>query len=292
MKRITSVLLILAACNGDDTVFGPDASNDASNDATLDSSTKDASNDATTNDAATDASNDVTGDVSSDALHDALGDVVEASTDALEDANDGGSQWNTPTCDGTIGSNEYGGASNSTTSGGQTWYMTWNATNLYVALVNADLSEANVLYVGYSGNGTTSAQTYDQTGGTLPFPADAVLYAKGDTTNDASDTYNEVRLNGDGGVWSVQEQNAITYCSNPNGNVREEVIPWSVMGATSIPSGFRFLAYATSGGGSVYGQLPTTNGSGNIGTSYAFPHDFYVASTANGSGSFPFNTPE
>ena len=58
-------------------------------------------------------------------------------------------QWNTPTIDGSISTGEYGTNNQLSNAGntGQTWYMTWDANNLYVAIVNANLSEGAVLYV-------------------------------------------------------------------------------------------------------------------------------------------------
>ncbi len=279
MKRLVW-LVLCAACRAEGVGFAPDASDDGASDAAKDATT-DAAEDATT-DAENDAPSDVATDVPTDALTDASSDATkDAASDAIADADagDAGSSWHSPTCDGTIGSGEYGGAQNQATSASQTWYMTWDATNLYVALDNATLSEGSVLYVGFTGNGRTGTQVYDGTGGTLPFPADGAVYAK--------DGYQEVRIGlADAGAWGNPATNAITYCSS--GTTREEVIPWTALGASAIPYGFRFLAYATSISGFVYGQIPTTNAGGSIGTSYVFPHDQYVASTANGSGSFPF----
>ena len=53
-------------------------------------------------------------------------------------------QWNTPTIDGYIAPGEYGSNNSLSNAGntGQTWYMTWDATNLYVGIVNANLGEA------------------------------------------------------------------------------------------------------------------------------------------------------
>jgi len=51
-------------------------------------------------------------------------------------------QWSTPTIDGTIATGEYG-TNNSLQNAGntsQTWYMTCDSTNLYVGIVNANLS--------------------------------------------------------------------------------------------------------------------------------------------------------
>jgi hypothetical protein len=210
--------------------------------------------------------------------------TIDAPGDAASDgdaADGGGSTYHTPTCDGTVSASEYGGAQNVTTSGSQTWYVTWDATNLYVGLDNATLTEANVLYVGFSGNGYQTAQAYDGTGGTLSFAADGVVYAK--------TGYQESRV-ATSSAWGAASTGTVTFCSS--GMTREEVIPWTALGATAIPTAFRFFAYATSGTGFVYGQIPTTLPSGNVGTSANWNHDFYVASTNNGSGNFPFDTTE
>src|SRR5829696_141700 len=60
-------------------------------------------------------------------------------------------QFATPTVNGSIGPNEYGvhadGVNQQSTGTGQTWFMTWDDTNLYVANTNANLFEASVLYI-------------------------------------------------------------------------------------------------------------------------------------------------
>src|SRR5258707_1999638 len=58
-------------------------------------------------------------------------------------------QWNIPTIDGSIAPGEYGSNNSLGNAGntGQTWYMTWDATNLYVGLVNATISESAVIYI-------------------------------------------------------------------------------------------------------------------------------------------------
>jgi hypothetical protein len=263
MKRLLAAALLVAACTSQQMMAdaGPDATTDSPADVShTDSSVKDASD--------------------AEAATDAGADTKDAS-DAAADA--GGSAWHTPTCDGVISTGEYGTSSNQTTSGTQTWYVTWNATNLYVALDNATLTEANVVYVGFSGGGLTTGQIYDSTGGTLPFAADGVVYAKSG--------YQESRTgSADAGAWSAASTSTVTFCSA--GTTREEVIPWTALGGAGIPSGFRLLAYATSSSGFVYGQIPTTNPAGNIGTTATFAHDFHVASTSNGTGSFPFDTVE
>ncbi len=269
--------LLVVAC-GDDTVVG-DAGLEGGKDATIDVA-KDVGTDVTI-DAPKDVTLDALADATLDALADAAVDAAPDVVDASIDAADGGSTYHTPTCDGTVSASEYGGAQYVTTSGSQTWYVTWDATNLYVGLDSATLTEANVLYVGFSGNGYQTAQNYDTTGGTLPFLADGVVYAK--------TGYQESRI-ATNSTWGNPSTSTVTFCST--GSTREEVIPWTALGANAIPSAFRFFAYATSGTGFVYGQIPTSLPSGNVGTSANWNHDFYVASTNDGSGNFPFDTTE
>jgi hypothetical protein len=59
------------------------------------------------------------------------------------------------------------------------------------------------------------------------------------------------------------------------------------MHTSSVPWQVEFLAYATSSSGFVYGQIPTTNPGGNIGTSATFGH-FFLAD----AGSYPFDNPQ
>ena len=60
-------------------------------------------------------------------------------------------QHATPSVNGAIGTNEYGthtdGQNSQSTSTAQTWYMTWDETNLYVAVTNANLAESAIIYI-------------------------------------------------------------------------------------------------------------------------------------------------
>jgi hypothetical protein len=74
-------------------------------------------------------------------------------------------QFNTPSINGVIQPGEYGNTQNGTnqitTNTGQTWYMTWDVSQLYVGVANANLSEGAVIYIDASPvnppNGGTSA---------------------------------------------------------------------------------------------------------------------------------------
>ena len=174
------------------------------------------------------------------------------------------SQWRTANVDGIVESGEYGNTANGTnqigTNTSQTWYMTWDSTNLYVGITNANLSEAAVIYIGAGGSGTTTGENYDGTSfSSLPFQAQFVTYFK--------DGYNEYRKSS-GGAWSGPTSNAETYASNSSSgpNTREIAIPWSAVTGGGIPSQFNFFGYLTSSGGYVYGQVPNDNTGAFIGT--------------------------
>src|SRR5256885_690312 len=145
MRKLVFLPMLLVACSSDDTVVNDAGPEGGAKDATTDTA-KDVVTDVAKKDVATDVTNDTTLDAPKDAPLDVTADVgVDAPTDSSADASDGGSTYHTPTCDGTVSSSEYGGTSYVTTSGQQTWYVTWDATNLYVALDNATLTEANVV---------------------------------------------------------------------------------------------------------------------------------------------------
>jgi glycosidase len=193
------------------------------------------------------------------------------------------SQWTTPNIDGSIESGEYGNTNQIGTNTTQTWYMTWDATNLYVGITNANLSEAAVIYIGTGGSGTTAGSNYDGTDFTsLPFTAQFVTYFK--------DGYNEYRTSS-GGNWSNPTANAETYASNASSgpNTREIAIPWSAVTGGGIPSEFNFFGYLTSSGGYVYGQVPNDNSGGSIGTSAQYTQYYAVVNTGNGTSTPPFS---
>lgn len=211
---------------------------------------------------------------------DDAGEVADAGSDA---GGGTGSVWSTAVADGTVGATEYGGPGNSfTTKGNQTWSIAWDGANLYLAETNANVNEAVVLYLGFDQNGLSEGQAYDETRpSSLPFKANAVIYAKA--------TYNESRTV-TGGAWDAPAASSLTF--HGSGTTREIVVPWGAVGRALIPSSIRFAAYNVSSTNYVYGQIPEANPGGNIGLNATFTHDYFVASTANGTGSFPFATIE
>jgi glycosidase len=203
-------------------------------------------------------------------------------------------QFNTPSINGVIQPGEYGNTQNRTnqigTNTGQTWYMTWDASNLYVGIANANLSEAAIVYIdvnpvnppngGTSANGNLSGINYDgEQIGTLPFRARFVTYFKNGS--------NEYRNSDGNGNWTNPVSSYGAYASS--GNVREFAIPWMAVTGDGMPSSFLFLGLLTSSAGFVYGQAPNDNGGGTVGASAVYTQYFVINSTANGSSTPPFS---
>jgi glycosidase len=205
-------------------------------------------------------------------------------------------QWATPTIDGSIAPGEYGNNNSIANAGntGQTWYMTWDANNLYVGIVNANLAEAAVIYVAgnpqtpptccSNADGNLGGFNYDGTSfSSLPFRAKFVTYIK--------DGYREFRNSDGNGGWGSSTANYGAYASNSgNQNTREVAIPWNAVTGGGIPSSFVFFGYLTSSGGYVYGQVPTDNNiSGFVGTNATATQYFTVTNTGNGTSTPPFS---
>lgn len=201
------------------------------------------------------------------------------------------SQYTTVTVDGSIGSNEYGSHTSGNNSQGN-FYMTWDATNLYVGVTSANTTEGVVIYLdkdpitpvngGSNSNGTLVGQPYDNTNfAQLQFRADLVLYFK--------NGYREYRTADGSNGWSAATSGFGSYADNGSGNdTRELAIPWTIIGG--LPASFNWFGYATSGGGFVYNQVPTENiPAGFIGTSARYVRYYTVSSTANGSSTYPFS---
>jgi glycosidase len=204
-------------------------------------------------------------------------------------------QFATPSINGNIGTNEYGvhtdGQNQQGTPTAQTWYMTWDDTNLYVANTNANLAEGAVIYIdknpvspvngGGNADGSLAGFNYDNTSfAQLPFRADYVAYFK--------DGYREFRTANGAGGWSSQTAFFGSYASGP-GNVRELAIPWSTITGGGRPASFLFFGYLTSPGGFVFGQVPTENAGAFIGTAATYTRYYTVSSTADGASTKPFS---
>jgi glycosidase len=202
-------------------------------------------------------------------------------------------QFNTPTINGAIAPSEYGvhvdGQNQKNTTSAQTWYLTWDNTNLYVAVTNANLSEGAVIAIdrnpvsppngGTDADGTLNALNYDGTAiGTFPFRADFRAYFK--------DGYRDYNTANGANGWNFGASGFGAYASGA-GNVRELAIPWSTITGGGRPASFLFLAYLSSSGGYIYGQVPQGNAEGTSPGNY---NRYYaVVNTENGTATKPFS---
>ena len=261
---------------------GPDASHDAGVEAGADTGSDAAEGG---HDAASEAdaeAHDAGVEAGPDAPAEAAAD---AGSDAAPDAKADASSFVAPTCDGVIGPNEYGGVGNqAASSSGQTWLMTWDSTNLYVAIEGANINEGSILYLTPPGAGTTTGELYDSTKvTTLPFSAQLAVYAH--------DGYTEARLPSGTG-WGAPNTTAVRLCDNATMQVREEVIPWSLL--LGMPASFGWTGYLAANGntnpnGFIYGQMPTTNPGGGPANNDTFTHYYEISNTTTGlSAPFTF----
>ncbi|WP_133273703.1 T9SS type A sorting domain-containing protein [Hymenobacter radiodurans] len=212
-------------------------------------------------------------------------------------------QFRTPTVDGVISGGEYDNQYRSPSGPAAdqdpnlTWRITWNNSDLFIAISDARLAEGAVVYldldpqtiVNAPGSGTSQGlpQSYEGSTGTLPFQADAILFIRSD--------YREVRtFNRETNQW----RDAVIYPgqyaqvgtdARDQPRVREFSIPWATInGAAGRPANFNWLGYIAFPGGGAYGQVPIANPKGIIGTSANFVRYFTVLNTAVGSASNAF----
>lgn len=202
-------------------------------------------------------------------------------------------QWNTPTINGTIAAGEYGDHTNGANrydTGGASWYLTWNDTDLFIGAVGGNVGEAIVFYLdtdpqapvdgGTDANGAGAGfNSYDGTSfAELQFRADAVIYAR--------NTYREYRLDNGAGGWGSPTTGFGSFGDNGS-NTREVRFPWSAVGGR--PASFNFTCYLVSNTGFAFGTCPAENPGGFIGTAARWERYFPVANTANGTSIRPFS---
>jgi signal transduction histidine kinase len=194
-------------------------------------------------------------------------------------------QWGTAVIDGVITPGEYGNNNTVGTNTAQNWYITWDATNLYVGIALANLSEGTVIYIGPNpqsdpkccndSDGNLTGFTYNNTNfASLPFRAKFVTYYK--------DDYREYRNSDGSGGWTGAIANYGQYASGA-GKVREIAIPWSAINQNGgLPTHFVFFGYLTSSRGYVYGQVPNDNPGLFIGTGATYTQYYNISNTGNG----------
>lgn len=227
-------------------------------------------------------------------------------------------QFTTPTVDAA-----YDGAGNypnTYTSGTTNYYLTWNDTDLFLCMLNANETEPVSIFLdvdpivpvngGTDADGTRVGIAYDGYTGppNLPFRADILIYAH--------NGYRELfRRNGTGGWTSLGGGNDGIcgggtndytgnangqYSSNNNGNGaggddrREFRISWSRLLGTinsgARPASFNWMGYVSYNNG-MYAQVPVENYNGNNvnANNNGLVRYFTVSSTANGSSTNPFS---
>jgi hypothetical protein len=205
-------------------------------------------------------------------------------------------QYTTAIPDGNISDSEYDGHKMTTADGG-TWYMTWNATNLYIAKSGGASYEPSYVYLdldptlpvtgGDNSNGTTIGNADYGVTPTLPFRADVRVYF--------TNSYIEIRRRTVSGGWSDPILTNLYVSSK--GADREISLNWAILTGAStpaIPPAFNWLGYSSnqdSGSSNFrYDQTPASpNSKGTTGGATP-PVEYYytVASTANGSSTDPF----
>lgn len=225
-----------------------------------------------------------------------------------------------PTIDASIGTNEYGNSNTyNYVSGTPTWYMTWDDTYLYVAVMNANQTESATIYLdldplnivngGSNTNGSLAGASFDFMTPDLPFRADIALFAK--------NSYRQISQKNGAGGWNTigsgngafsstgddYGANFVSFNDNGNGNGnddrREFKVAWTRMGLASKPASFNFFAYISydnSAGPNdegIYADVPLENPNGPIGTISATPdmiRYFTVLSTSTANNPFQRNS--
>ncbi|MCB9235218.1 MAG: T9SS type A sorting domain-containing protein [Bacteroidia bacterium] len=210
-------------------------------------------------------------------------------------------QFTTPVIDGTINAGEYGThaeGANQITSSATTWYMCWDANNLYLATNGSNITEGAVVYLdfdpvlpvngGVNANGSTQGlYYYDRNFMMMPFRADFVVYFK--------NSYHEYRTDDGAGYWGGATSNTLTLAA---GFASVEIaIPWNVITGGGRPASFNWFGYKTydygPGTNGLYDPAPVGNPSCacNQDPSVTWATRYFnVLSTANGSSTLPFST--
>ena len=226
-------------------------------------------------------------------------------------------QWTTPTVDAI--NDGVGNYPNNFTSGATNWALTWNNTDLFVCLNNANQTEAVSIYLdvdpivpvngGANSNGTLVGLNYDgyTTRPNLPFRADVCIYIHNGSREilrrDGANGWTSLGAGVDGicgGGTSDLTGNANgQFATNDNGNGngsddrREFRISWlrlqGGINGGNRPSAFNWMGYV-SRNNEMYAQVPTENyiGTNVIGNSNGIIRYFTITNTNNGSSTNPF----
>lgn len=175
-------------------------------------------------------------------------------------------QFTTPAIDGVISPGEYGTHTNGIhqqTSGGVTWFLTWDATYLYIGVQGLNsANDAVTVYVdadpavpvnnALNAAGSLTGEAYDQVLTELPFRGDYFCFVKAG--------YDEWKNDDGAGGWGAGTANLFT--KSTSATVTEFRIPWADITGTARPAAFNwsgFLTYDNAGSNGSYGHVPVAN---------------------------------
>lgn len=202
-------------------------------------------------------------------------------------------QFNTPSINGSIGAGEYGthtSGQNQLTSGGITWFLTWDDTHLFIATTGYTNfgNDAMNLYIdtdpqipvngGANSNGSSTGPNFDGVTPNLPFRANFFAFLKSG--------YDAYRTSNGSGGWNSSVENTLTKNFNDPSDIAEIRIPWSAITGGSRPSSFNFLAYMSFSAGGLFSPVPTANPNGTAPNKVRY---FTVSTTADVSATKPFS---
>jgi hypothetical protein len=203
-------------------------------------------------------------------------------------------QYQTPVVDGTINPGEYANNSGN-------WYLTWDATNLYVGVQGNASSDNFAIYLdidplstpGGGTNANGSLTGYPDTANSPGAPLTVTLPFRADGRVAVGENISEYRLRDGAGGWGVGSSNPAHISATRDEATMdwEFRISWeAVTGVPAVPSSFSWLAFKNSASDSTAATdpMPPANPTGTSGIDN--PYFFSVASTADGASSDPFAT--
>ena len=200
-------------------------------------------------------------------------------------------QYQTPTVDGVISVGEYAHSSGN-------YYLTWDATYLYIAVMNIATSDVALLYLdvdplstpggGTNANGNLVAANdgaaFTSLTPNLPFRADARVFISSFGAN--------LRSRDGSGGWTSAVIN-MADASSSGFTTLETRIRWGALpGLSGVPSSFTWLAMnytQTIGNPEITDTMPAANPTGVASVSVNQRYFFNVASTADGASTDPFS---
>ena len=194
-----------------------------------------------------------------------------------------------PVVDGTISTGEYPHSSGD-------WYMTWDATYLYVAKANVGNAGGNVVVVyldvdpmstptaGSNANGNLTAHP-DESGPSSLAPN---LPFRGDARSLTGSSTADLRTRDGSGTWTNLTTNSTDVMTFVSGSTHEIRIRWeaTMSGATGVPASFNWLAYEIMYMPPMAAAQNTMPSANPIGPTTVMPYFFNIASVTAMSNPF------